>query len=181
MRTLTIGGCICAIVALVFLPVVFVPAAATMGLVVLAKGKWANGVAVILLAAGCGYCALASWKPLDTFKEANPIKTMLITPDPQLPPGTKDWRLLSLEAHTVNVSDHDPVCEWKLVVRNESLQPEVFRGELQFEDARGTVVTEGHVESYKVPAGTVAIISGSLPLKNGVHVARVVPQLSIGG
>jgi hypothetical protein len=180
MRTLTIGGFVFALVALVTLPVPFTLLAMTMGLIVLAKGKLANGSAVIMVAGVCGYCALHAWKPLDTFHEVNPLETM-VEPAPQLPPaGHNDWRLLSLEARTVGQAD-GPVCEWKLVVRNESFQPQVYRGSLEFQDPRGTVVTEGRVESYKVPAGTVAVLTGSLPLRNGVRVARVVPQISAGG
>jgi hypothetical protein len=179
MRTLIIGGCVCALLGLVVFPAVFVLLAMTMGVAVLAKGKVEQGIAVILLAGGCGYYAMASWKPLDGFREQSPVVS-LIEAAPQLPAGGNQWRVVSLQARVSNNHDAGPVCDWKLVVRNESLQPKVFHGQVQFQDTHGVTVLAGQVNGYQVPAGTLGVFTGSTPIKNGIKLARVVPQISEG-
>lgn len=176
MKTLTIVGCVCATVALVFLPAVFAPLAMVIGAVTLTRGKMEHGVTVIVLAGACGYYAMSAWMPLNGFPETVPIEASFDN-SPQLPPTSpSDWRLLSLQTRMISNTDDHPVYAWKLVVRNEGLQPAVFHGSIQFQDPRGVTLVQGRVEGYEVPAGTVGVFTGSLPLSSHSRVARVVPQ-----
>lgn len=177
MKTLTIFGCICATAALVFLPAVFAPLAMLIGVLTLTRGKLEHGVVVIVLAGACGYYAMAGWMPLSGFPETVPIEASFEN-SPQLPPASpSDWRLLSLQTRMVSNNDERPVYAWKLVVRNEGLQPAMFHGSLQFQDPSGVTLVQGKVEGYEVPAGTVGVFTGSLPLNSRGRVARVVPHL----
>ena len=180
MKTLTIAGCIFACLSLCFWPAPFTMLAMAMGIVLLAKGKWEHGLAVVIFAGTCGYYAMSSWMPLGGAVQAAPLKVMMIDNSTQQPVSPQDWRVLSLESRVIN-KDEGPVCEWKLVVRNESLQPAMFLGSLQFQDNRGTTLTEGRIAGYKVSAGAVATFEGSLPLEHGIRVSRVVPQIGVGG
>src|SRR5579863_7798874 len=176
MKTLTILGCICATVALVFLPAVFAPLAMLIGALTLTREKWEHGAAVIVLAGACGYYSMSTWMPLNGFPETVPIEASFENP-PQLPPASpSDWHLLSLQTRMISNNDDQPVYAWKLVVRNEGLQPAVFHGSLQFQDPRGVTLVQGKVEGYEVPAGTVGVFTGSMPLNSRGRVARVVPQ-----
>ena len=178
MKTITFAGCISAMLALAIWPGPFTLLAIAMGVVLLAKGKWEHGFAVVILAGGCGYYAMSSWMPLGGSVEAAPIKALLNnTQQPATPP---DWRVLSLDSRVIN-QDGGPTCEWKLEVRNESLQAAMFRGSLQFQDSHGVTVSESRIAGYKVAAGAVAVFTGSLPLDHGLRVARVVPQIGDGG
>lgn len=177
MKTLTIIGCVCALTALAFVPAVFAPLAMVMGAVTLTKGKVEHGVAVIVLAGACGYYSLAAWMPLTGFPEMVPIQADFEA-SPQLPPGSpRDWRLLSLQTRMISDNDDQPVYAWKLVVRNEGLQPAVFHGSIQFQDPRGVTLVQGRVDGYQVPAGMVGVFTGSMPLNSRGRVARAVPQI----
>ena len=178
MKTLPIVGCICAMLALVFLPAVFALLAMIIGVVTLTTGKMEHGLSLIVLAGVCGYYTMASWKPLDGFPETVPIEASFVT-DPGLPPATpNDWRLLSLQTRLVSTNNEQPVYAWKLVVRNESFQPEVFHGAIQFQDPRGVTLVVGQVQGYEVPAGTIGVFTGSMVLNGRGRVARAVPQIA---
>jgi hypothetical protein len=183
MKSLTITGCVLALISLYFLPPIFALLAMAVGVITLLKGRLENGVAVIVLAGACGYYGMAKAMPLDDFSLKASVQSVKAMFGPETQPvlvATPEWHVVSLETHVATV-DADPVCTWKLVVRNDSLQPAVFHGVIEFQDSRGVKVSQDRVEGPEIPAGMVGTFEGSLTVPSGTHIARAVPQLSVGG
>ncbi|HZP23452.1 MAG TPA: hypothetical protein VFB04_08395 [Terriglobales bacterium] len=183
MKSLTITGCVLALISLYFLPPLFALLAMMIGVITLLKGRLENGVAVIVLAGACGYYGMSKAMPLDDFSLKASVKNVKGMFGPETQPvlvATPEWHVVSLETQ-VSKSEVDPVCTWKLVVRNDSLQPAVFRGVIEFQDSRGVKISQDRVEGPQIPAGLVGTFEGSLVIKGGTHIARAVPQLAVGG
>jgi hypothetical protein len=182
MSSLTIAGCVCGLLALFVLPWLFAPVGLLLGVVALTKGRVENGIAVIVLAGACGYYGVsAPANFIDELWSSVDLKTVL-------QPGTKpaveasaaDWSIVSLETQMITSSNADPVCSWKLVVKNDSAQPAVFHGSIEFQDAHGVKVSQDQVEGAAVGSGSVGVFTGSLTIKSRTKVARAVPQISAG-
>jgi len=183
MSSLTIAGCVCGLVALFVLPWLFAPVGILLGVVALTKGRVENGLAVVVLAGLCGYYGLSApanfinelWSSVD-------FKTLL-KPGEKAPAADNaaNWSIVSLESRITTTGDADPVCSWKLVVKNDSAQPAVFHGSIEFQDAHGLKVSQDRVEGPQVGPGSVGVFSGSVTIKNGTKVARAVPEISVGG
>ena len=179
MKSLTILGCVLALLALVWFPIGFAIMAMLLGVVSLIKGRAENGIAVIVLAAGCGYYGFMQTVPLaDNLWQSMGLGAMAQAST--APKAPTDWRVVSLQTHVSN-ADADPVCSWRLELKNESLHPATFQGAIEFQDAQGGTISQGRVEPMQVPAGTVGIFTGSVVLKDSRRVARAVPQINVSG
>ena len=163
MSSLTIAGCVCGLLALFVLPWLFAPVGLLLGVVALTKGRVENGIAVIVLAGACGYYGVSQSGT-----------------KPAVGAGAADWSIVSLETQMITSSNADPVCSWKLVVKNDSAQPAVFHGSIEFQDAHGVKVSQDQVEGAAVGSGSVGVFTGSLTIKSRTKVARAVPQISAG-
>ena len=174
MKLLAIAGLIAAMFAMVLWPVLFAILGTALAVVLLVTKRTEHGLVLLVLAGGCGLYGLSGWRPqgnkaLDEYLQAKLDAS-------KEPTNPRDWRIVSLKARVVK-EDPDTVCEWKLTVRNEGLKPEMFRGSIQFQDSRGTTVAEKKIEGSMVPAGTVAVFSGSLAMMHGLKIARAMPQI----
>ena len=179
MKSVTIAGGICALVALAFLPAGFGVLGMLLGVMTLAKGRADHGLAVIVLAAVCGYYGMASSL---TFWGKVPVQHWFaeaIAPAPAI--GTPHWQILSLETRVTKTSDTDPVCSWKLTVKNDSLQSGLFQGSIEFQDNNGIKLAEDTVQGTQVAAGTIGVFTGSVAIKTSKRVARAVPQIPNSG
>ena len=185
MSSLTLAGLFCGALSLVFLPVVFAPLGMAMGVVTLLKGRLENGFAVIAIAAICGYHGFASSLPLDNPWNTESVRTVESWFDNSPPvavlPANGVWQVLSLESGVTQTSDDDPVCSWRLVVKNNSLQPATFHGTIDLQDAGGATIAQEPVQGYSVAPGALGIFTGSTPIRSKTRVARAVPQIASGG
>jgi hypothetical protein len=181
MSSLTIIGSVFSLLALIFLPGLFAPLGMLMGVVSLLKGRMENGVAVIVLAGACGYYGATSSTSLVRDYIGSVDAASLLSPakPTQVVQDDTTWQVVSLETHMTS-KDDDPVYDWKLVVKNDSMKPATFHGAIEFQDGKGAKVTEQPVQGYQVEAGTVGIFTGSISIK-GPKIARVVPEISAGG
>lgn len=177
MKSMTILGCVCAFLSLVWFPPGFALLAMIIGVVGLLKGRVENGLAVIALAGTCGFYGMSHRVLLaddlvDSMKSGIGIE-QLTQPAPHSP---DDWRIVSLQTQ-VSTTAPEPVCTWRLQVRNDSLHPAVFHGTIAFQDAHGAVVSQDRVEGNQVAAGAVAVFTGSTVIKDSRKIARAVPQV----
>lgn len=181
MSSLTIVGSVFSLLALILLPGLFAPLGMLMGVVSLLKGRMENGVAVIVLAGVCGYYGSTTSLSLvrDYIGSVDAASLLSPTKPTEAPQDDTTWQVVSLETHQTS-NDADPVYAWKLVVKNDSLKPAVFRGTIEFQDGKGVKVTEQPVQGYQVEAGAVGVFTGSIAVK-GQKIARAVPQVSAGG
>src|SRR5271165_953230 len=181
MRSLTIAGCVCGVLALFILPVVFAPLGMILGVAALAKGRAENGMAVIVLAAVCGYYGLTNSLHFLNLTSTSDIVDLLRSAPPPPSPIDNSWRVVSLQTRVTTPNDVDPVCSWKLEVKNDSAQPKIFRGSIEFQDEHGMKVSEDRVDGYTVAPGTIGVFTGSVVVKSKIRIARAVPQIAIGG
>jgi hypothetical protein len=181
MSSLTILGSVCGLLALFLLPGLFAPLGMLMGVISLLKGRMENGLAVIVLAGVCGYYGSTTSVSLvrDYIGSVDAASLLNPTSPTKVDRDKTNWHVVSLETHMTS-NDADPVYAWKLVVKNDSMKPEMFRGAIEFQDGKGAKVTEQPVEGYQVAAGAVGIFTGEVAIK-GQKVARAVPQISAGG
>ncbi len=182
MRSLTIAGCIFALLALFFFPIAFALLAIVLGVATLAKGKVEHGLAVIVLAAACGYYGItSSLHPLDGLWTPSEIVALVKQArQPASVASGENWHVVSLQTRVDNTADVDPVCSWKLEIKNDSTQPATFHGLIEFQDAHGVKVSEDRVEGAQVGAGAVGVFTGSLVVKGKTKIARAVPQIAVG-
>jgi hypothetical protein len=152
-----------------------------MGVISLLKGRMENGLAVIVLAGVCGYYGSTTSVSLVRGYIGSVDAASLLSPTKptQARPDDTSWQVVSMETR-ITSNDVDPVYAWKLVVKNESMKPETFRGMIEFQDGNGAKVTEQPVDGYRVAAGAVGVFTGSIAIK-GPKVARAVPQIEAGG
>jgi hypothetical protein len=178
MKSLTIFGCVCALLSLVWFSIGFALLAMTIGVVSLLKGRVENGLAVIVLAGACGFYGVShNVMPTDDLWDAMKLGTLMHQPtQPDTTASATDWRVISLQTR-VTATDSAPVCTWKLQVRNDSLHPAVFHGAIEFQDAHGATVSQDRVEGMQVQAGAVAVFTGSVAVNGGKKIARAVPQI----
>ncbi len=182
MSSLTIAGCVCGLLALFVLPWLFAPVGLLLGVVALTKGRVENGLAVIVLAGACGYYGVsAPANFIDELWSSVDLKTVLKPETKSAAASAADWSIVSLETQMITSGDADPVCSWKLVVKNDSAQPAVFHGSIEFQDAHGIKVSQDQVEGTAVGPGSLGVFTGSLTIKSRTKVARAVPQISVGG
>jgi hypothetical protein len=181
MKSLTIAGCVCGVLALFFLPIVFAPLGMIFGAAALAKGRAENGLAVIVLAAVCGYYGFtSSLHPLDFISTAEIVSYLRSDPAPIAVATDGSWHVVSLQSH-VATNDVDPVCSWKLQIKNDSPRPATFHGTVEFQDDHGVKIAEDRVDGYPVAPGAVGVFTGSVVVKSKTKIARAVPQIAIGG
>lgn len=181
MKSLTIAGCVCGIIALFFLPILFAPLGMIFGVVALAKGRVENGLAVVVLAGVCGYYGMTnSLHILDYWSTAQIVDYLRSAPPPA-PAGADNFHVVSLQTRVSNATDVDPVCSWRLEVKNDSPKPATFHGTISFQDDHGVTISEDHVSSYTVAPGTVGVVTGSLVVKSKTRIARAVPQIAMSG
>ncbi len=180
MRSLTIAGCICGVLSLFVLPIIFAPLGMILGAAALAKGRVENGLAVIILAGVCGYYGVTSSLHFMNIWTAGDILNVLKTEAPPLAQAEGSWHVVSLQTH-VNTSDDDPVCSWKMEIKNDSALPATFHGSIEFQDDHGMKISEDQVNSYRVAPGTVGVLTGSVVVKSKTKIARAVPQITAGG
>lgn len=178
MKSLTIFGCVCALLSLVWFSIGFAMLAMIIGVVSLLKGRVENGLAVIVLAGTCGFYGVSHNVLLaDDLWESMKLGTLMHQPTQvNAAASATDWRVISLQTR-VTATDSAPVCTWRLQVRNDSLHPAVFHGAIEFQDAHGATVSQDRVAGTQVPAGGVAVFTGSVAVNGGKKIARAVPQI----
>jgi hypothetical protein len=182
MSSLTIAGCVCGLLALFLLPWLFAPVGLLLGVVALTKGRVENGLAVIVLAGACGYYGVsAPANFIDEMWSSVDLRTVLKPGPKPVAASAANWSIVSLETQMIKSGDADPVCSWKLVVKNDSAQPAVFHGSIEFQDAHGIKVSQDRVEGAAVGPGSLGVFTGSLTIKSRTKVARAVPQISDRG
>jgi len=178
MKSLTILGCVCAVLSLVWFSAGFALLAMVIGVVSLLKGRVENGLAVVILAGACGYYGISHNVLLaDDLWESMKLGALIQRPvQPVAASTAADWRVVSLETR-VTTTDAAPVCSWRLQVRNESQHPSAFHGTIEFQDAHGAAVSQDRVDGRQVAAGGVAEFTGSKVIQSGKKIARAVPQI----
>jgi hypothetical protein len=180
MRSLTIAGCICGGLALFILPAVFAPLGLIFGVAALAKGRAENGLAVIVLALVCGYYGFTNSLHFMNLWTAGDIVDMLRSAPPPPAAGDTNFHVVSLQTRVTNSDEVDPVCAWRLEVKNDSKQIATYRGVIEFQDEHGAKISEDHVQGYPVAPGATGVFTGELSLKTKARIARAVPQISVG-
>ncbi len=181
MRSLTIAGCIFGVLALFFLPVIFAPLGMVFGVAALAKGRAENGLAVIVLAAVCGYYGFTNSLHIMNLWTTADVVNMLRPASPTVAVGDNNFHVVSLQTRVTNTDEVDPICNWRLEVKNDSHQQATFHGVIEFQDEHGVKISEDRVTGYPVAAGTVGVFTGSLPVKSKTKIARAIPQITVGG
>jgi hypothetical protein len=151
------------------------------GAAALAKGRAENGIAVIVLAAVCGYYGITNSLHFFNLWTAADVVDLLRSAPPPPSPIDNNWHVVSLQTRVTSTSDVDPICSWRLEVKNDSAQPKLFHGSIEFQDEHGVKISEDHVAGYTVAPGTVGVFTGSLAVKSKIKIARAVPQIVIGG
>jgi len=182
MTTLTIAGLVCGLLAMVALPWLFAPLAMVLGVAALVKGRWENGLAVIVIAALCGVYGIS--KSLNFINDffSGPHLVSIVQADPTATarPIDANWRIMSLQAAMIS-DDAEPTYQWKMVIKNESVKPTLFHGTLEFQDDHGVKLSEVPVEGPQVCAGCLGVFGGSVEVKGRSRIARAVPQITVGG
>ncbi len=163
MKTLLIAGYVCALVALIFLPPAFALAAIVIGVIVLARGRIGNGIAIIVIGAVCGYYGLffgdAIWRTLNNPRSSSSQSSSTVAPS--LPaPMTQDWHVVSIDGRITESDETQTRYAWKLIIRNDSTEPAVFDGKVEFQDADGFIVETDSDWDMQVPAESDATFTG---------------------
>ena len=83
-------------------------------------------------------------------------------PPPEIPTASneKDWRIVSVETRVTESNNVWSKYAWKLTLRNESDQPQLFRGTIEFQDSDGFIVDTDNAPDMPVPAKSEQVFTG---------------------
>ncbi len=190
MKSLVPAACVCAIVALVFLPPLFALAGMALGVGVIARGKMEHGVILVLLAAVCGYLGMSWSLSADDSVEGILWRNVVLAsgemrpataPAPAKAATPSDWEIVSLKTRVTKVDAAHSLCSWKLVIRNDSPRPAVFHGSIDFQDAHGLELLKDPVNdrgTTQIAAASEGVFTGSQTISSTVKPARAVPMIT---
>jgi len=181
MKSLLTAGYLCALVALFFVPPAFGIAALVIGIIVLAKGRVGHGIALIVIAVTCGFAGMyIGWMGLGN------LLFLLLPPASQSTqslvtrPATQDWHVVSIEGRITESDEAQSRYAWKLRIRNDSAQPAVFSGEVDFQDADGFIVSMDNALNMQVSGEGEGVFTGYtlMHTKDAQKVVRTVAKIS---
>jgi hypothetical protein len=97
-------------------------------------------------------------------------------------PSEKDWRIASVDTRVTESNNVWSKYAWKLTLRNDSDQPQVFRGTIEFQDSDGFIVDTGNANDMLVPAKSEQVFTGYALIRAEVagKVARTVAKIGKG-
>jgi len=76
------------------------------------------------------------------------------------PSPTQDWHVVSIDGRITESDETQTRYAWKLVIRNDSAQPAVFSGKVEFQDADGFIVETDSDWNMQVAAESDATFTG---------------------
>jgi hypothetical protein len=76
------------------------------------------------------------------------------------PPTEQDWRIVSVDTRVTESNTVWSKYAWKLTLQNDSDQPHVFRGTIEFQDSDGFIVDTGSANDMFVPAKSEQVFTG---------------------
>jgi|SRR5271166_2440439 len=183
MKKLLIAGYVSGFVALLFLPPAFGLAGIVIGIIALAKGRVGHGIALIVIAVTCGFFGMyIGWIGLGNLllQLQTPVPSRS-TQSPAAQPIVRDWHVVSIESRVTESNNVYSVYSWKLTIRNDSAEPAVFHGWVEFQDSDGFKLADDAVNierDIQVPAASEGVFTGSRDIENTKQVARTVAKIS---
>lgn len=186
MKSLTTIACISALLALFCFPVLAV-IGLICGLVIFVRGKAAQGMALLLVSAVCGGAGMMLDLPYgEHLWQMITNTTRMAAAEANSKSATAPaatWTVVALDSKVSKPNHGQSVCEWKLVVRNDSQQVAVYRGVVEFQDANGTKLFEAKVnpEGTQVAPQAEGTFTGAGKISSDQKVARAVPKLELAG
>ena len=178
--SLLIAGYTCALVALLFLPSAFALAGFVIGIIVLIRGRVGHGVALIVLATTCGYVGMyfgtVVWNSLVTPNTA-PYQSQRSSVSR---PFATDWHVVSIESRVTESNNVWSKYAWKLTIRNDSAEPAVFSGEIEFQDSDGFIVDSDTAVNMRVEGSSEGVFTGYdlIKAESTGKVVRTVAKIS---
>ena len=184
MKSLTTIACISALLALFCFPVLAV-LGLICGLVIFVRGKAAQGMALLIVSAVCGGVGMMLDLPYgEHVLQMITNTTRMAAAEANTKSATAPtWTVVALDSKVSKPNHGQSVCEWKLVVRNDSQQVAVYRGTVEFQDAKGTKLFEATVnpDGTQVAPQAEGTFSGSAKVSADQPVARAVPKIVLAG
>lgn len=191
MKSFITVGCVSALLGLIFFPPIAV-IGMICGVLLLARNRLNIGVTILVIAAAAGYLGMVIDLPYGEIVWRNVSHAVWYASQPQsqaettskAAPGSHDWHVVSLETRVTKADGPYSLCSWKLVVRNDSPQPAIFHGSIEFQDAKGAKVLADNVNvngSTQVAAESEGVFTGSQLISSKKKVARAVPNIEKGG
>lgn len=101
---------------------------------------------------------------------------------PRSGPSPSGWQIVSIESRVTETNNVWSRYAWKLTLRNESQQPSVFGGTIEFQDRDGFIVDTSRADNLVVPAGSEQVFTGFALIRAAVagNVARTVAKVGKG-
>jgi len=189
MKSFITVGCVSALLGLIFFPPLAV-IGMICGVLLLARNRLNIGAAILVIAAAAGYLGMVLDLPYGDIVWRNVSHAVWSASQPQSETTSKsavnsqDWHIVSLQTKVTKTDGPYSLCSWKLVVRNDSAQPAIFHGSIEFQDARGVKVLADKVNvngSTQVAAESDGVFTGSQLISSQKKVARAVPNIEKGG
>jgi len=153
MGKLLTAGYMCAFASLGFFPLPLALAGVVIGIMVLSRERLGHGIALIVLSVLCGYIGM-SWSTAVWNRVLLP-QTTTSTDSAELP-----WHVVSIESRITSADDVQTKYAWKLTIRNDSRQPAVFSGPIEFQDADGFIVDQDIALDLKVRGTSSGVFTG---------------------
>ncbi len=99
---------------------------------------------------------------------------------PTSPSRAPSWRVVSIESRITSSDDVQTKYAWKLTVRNDSGEPAVFSGPIEFQDADGFIVDSDYALDLQVAPASDGVFTGYALMKteDARKVARTVANIS---
>jgi hypothetical protein len=72
----------------------------------------------------------------------------------------KDWSIIDVDARVTESNSTWWKYAWKLTLRNDGLQPALFEGQIEFQDADGFIIDTSSARNMIVPAGEEKAFTG---------------------
>jgi len=184
MKSLTTIACISALLALFCFPVLAV-LGLICGLVIFVRGKAAQGMALLLVSAVCGGVGMMLDLPYGdhVLQMITNTTRMAAAQANSESAAAPTWTVVALDSKVSKPNHGQSLCEWKLVVRNDSHQVAVYRGTVEFQDAKGAKLFEATVnpDGTQVAPQAEGTFTGSGKVSSYQPVARAVPKIVLAG
>jgi len=99
---------------------------------------------------------------------------------PTARPGAQDWHVVSVESRITESNEVYTGYSWKLIIRNDSADPAIFDGWVEFQDADGFKLADDAVNldrSIQIAPASDGVFTGLRDIENTKRVARTVAKI----
>ena len=120
-------------------------------------------------------------QPPRSVTDTSGLRPAQATP-PRSGPPPSGWQIVSIESRVTESNNVWSRYAWKLTMRNESEQPNVFHGTIEFQDRDGFIVDTSRADNLLVPARSEQVFTGFALIRAEVagNVARTVAKVGRG-